>query len=65
MGDEQFEDSGAGELSTGRGTLTGGTGKFAGIRGEYDIEIAFVASPRDGLFQGIGHKKGNWRIATE
>jgi hypothetical protein len=45
--------------------LLGGTGKFAGISGGYDYELAFVASPREGLIQWVGHKKGTWRIVTD
>ena len=46
----------------GTGKLLGGTGKYAGITGEYDYTTAYYASPKDGTFQGVGHKKGHYKI---
>jgi hypothetical protein len=66
-GDQIFEiweesmAAGAAE-STGKGTLTDGTGKYAGISGEYTLTSSFYGSPADGVFQGIGHKKGTYKI---
>jgi hypothetical protein len=62
---ENMEDSGAGGTVNGRATILGGTGKFAGMTGGYDYTLEFVASPREGLTQWVGHKKGHWRIATD
>ena len=50
--------------SAGGGTakLVGGTGKFAGITGEYTFTEEFFGSPAEGVYQGIGHKKGTYKI---
>jgi hypothetical protein len=61
---ENYEDSGIGAI-TGTGTLIGGTGKFAGITGGYDFQLEFVASPREGMIQQVGQKKGHWRMVTD
>ena len=52
------------ETSAGGGTakLVGGTGKFAGITGEYTFTEQFFGSPAEGVYQGIGHKKGTYKI---
>jgi len=59
-GDMLFEDvTEAG--GTGRGKLTGGTGKFAGITGEHAIATTWFSSIREGENQGVGTKTGHWR----
>jgi hypothetical protein len=55
---ETFEETAAG----GSGKLVGGTGKFAGISGEHTITEEVFGSPAEGVWQGIGHKKGTYKI---
>ena len=44
--------------------ITGGTGKFAGLTGEYDVDTSgWYASVREGMQQGVGTKKGTWRMS--
>lgn len=62
---ETIEDTGAGGAGTGKGTITGGTGKYAGITGEHDYTLEFAASPDEGHIQWVGHKKGTWRIGAD
>ena len=67
-GDQIFETweettPAAGVQAKGTGKILGGTGKFAGITGEYEYTSDFFASAKDGTFQGVGHKKGRYRIA--
>lgn len=47
---------------TGTGKLVGGTGKFAGITGEYALTSTYFGSPADGVAQGVGRKKGAYKI---
>ena len=42
----------------GTGTWIGGTGPFQGASGQVDYDNVFLASPRDGVFQGTGTKRG-------
>jgi hypothetical protein len=60
-GDHIFETV---DLSNGigRSKLTGGTGKFQGITGELELTSSYFGSPADGVSQGIGHKKGSYKI---
>jgi hypothetical protein len=62
---ETIEDSGTGGAGAGKGTITGGTGKFAGITGSHDYTLEFAASPGAGHTLWVGHKKGTWRILTD
>ncbi len=62
---ETLEESGTGGAGTGKAVITGGTGKFAGITGGYDYTLEFAASPGEGHFQWVGHKKGTFRIGTD
>ena len=61
---EKFEESSAGNGAPGigKGMITGGTGKFVGVTGQHDLEDHYYASPTDGVFQGIGSKKGVWQL---
>ncbi len=63
-GDMVFETI---EESDGKGeaTITGGTGKFAGLTGEYTLESTWYGSIRPGMNQGIGRKTGTWRRAAQ
>ena len=54
------------EEASGKGhaVITGGTGKFAGLTGEYDFQTSdWYASVREGTDQGIGTKTGVWRMS--
>lgn len=55
---EHFVNAGPGRIAT----ITGGTGKFNGISGELEIEGHYYASPKQGIDQGIGVKKGTLRM---
>ncbi len=44
--------------SRGKSIFTGGTGKFAGVSGELEVESKFYAKPMEGTYQGSGVKKG-------
>ncbi|MBP7000585.1 hypothetical protein [Amaricoccus sp.] len=59
-GDLLFEDV-TEEGGAGRGKLTGGTGKFAGITGEHAITTTWFSSIRSGENQGMGTKTGRWK----
>ena len=60
-GDHVFETY---DVTDGKGTgkLIGGTGKFQGITGELEITTAYFGSPAEGTYQGVGHKKGSYKI---
>ena len=47
----------------GRATWTGGTGRFEGASGEITYETTFSASPRAGVYQGTGMKRGTLVLA--
>jgi hypothetical protein len=53
------------EEASGKGhaTITGGTGKFAGITSEYDFTTTWYASVREGTNQGVGTKTGTWHMS--
>jgi hypothetical protein len=60
-GDRIFEHF---EEAAGRGhaVITGGTGKFAGLSGEYELDTtAWYTAVREGTDQGVGTKIGVWR----
>ena len=61
-GDQIFEriEEAAGK---GHAVITGGTGKFAGLTGEYDFDSVWYASVREGVDQGVGTKTGVWRMS--
>jgi hypothetical protein len=55
---ERFEEA----SGKGHAVITGGTGKFAGLTGEYDLDTsARYASVTEGMDQGVGTKTGVWR----
>lgn len=61
---EQFEFSPQ-ELSPvrmGNGRWLGGTGKYAGLRGEFEIRVRPLRSARDDVSQAIGSKQGSYRL---
>ena len=60
-GDHIFEGI-AFENGSGRGKLTGGTGKFEGISGDLELTTSYFGSPAEGVTQGSGHKKGSYKI---
>ena len=45
------------------GRWIGGTGKYQGLRGEFEISVRPLRPGRDGVAQGIGTKQGSYRIA--
>jgi hypothetical protein len=45
------------------GRWTGGTGKYEGLRGEYEIRVRPLRSAKEGFGQVIGTKQGSYRIA--
>lgn len=62
-GDQIFETYAIGSAtSPGRGELTGGTGKFQGIKGEYVLTYEPMATFAGGHSTGRGTKKGSYTI---
>ena len=54
-GDEVYSELSGGPLATGRhvaGTIVGGTGRFAGVTGAYEMEWQFVIETGEGVVQG-------------
>ena len=54
-GDQVFGEFRGGPIGTGSrftGTLLGGTGRYAGVRGEYEFEWQYVVDAEDGTVQG-------------
>jgi hypothetical protein len=47
----------------GSSTWTGGTGRFEGATGQAAYERSFSASPRAGVYQGTGTKRGSLTLA--
>ena len=66
-GDRLFGDLKGGPVATGRrtvGTVTGGTGRYAGIRGEYEFTWQYVVSEGTTMVQGRATGlKGRFRRA--
>lgn len=64
-GDRIFSELKGGPAQTGRhatGTITGGTGRYAGLQGEYALEWQYVVRAADGTFQGRTSKlEGRYR----
>jgi hypothetical protein len=57
---ERVEEAGG----KGHAVISGGTGKFAGLSGEYEVDASgWYASVREGMHQGVGTKKGVWRMS--
>jgi hypothetical protein len=68
-GDRIFSELKGEPMGTGRriaGLITGGTGRYAGLTGEYFLEWQYVVTAEDGLIQGraVG-LKGKWRRTGE
>jgi hypothetical protein len=54
-GDEVYSELSGGPLATGNriaGTIVGGTGRFAGVTGAYELEWQFVIETEEGVVQG-------------
>ncbi len=68
-GDQVFGELRGGPVGTGRrfsGTFLGGTGRYAGITGEYGFEWQFVIDEDAGTFQGrITGLRGRFRWAGQ
>ena len=64
-GDQVFGELRGGPIGTGRrftGTFLGGTGRYAGITGDYEFEWQFVVDDEAGTFQGrITGLRGRFR----
>jgi hypothetical protein len=56
---ERIEETGG----EGHAVIAGGTGKFAGLTGEYAYTTTWYASVREGTQQGVGTKTGAWRMS--
>jgi hypothetical protein len=68
-GDEIFSELAGGAIASGRrvtGTITGGTGRYAGLTGEYEFEWMYAIEAEDGRIQGraVG-LKGRARAGAE
>jgi hypothetical protein len=63
--DQVFSEFRGGPIGTGArftGTLLGGTGRYAGVTGEYEFEWQFVIESEDGNLQGrITGLRGRFR----
>jgi hypothetical protein len=54
-GDEIYSELTGGPIASGRhiaGTIVGGTGRFAGVTGSYELEWQFVLETDEGVIQG-------------
>ena len=64
-GDQVFGEFRGGPIGTGSrftGTLLGGTGRYAGVTGEYEFEWQYVVDEEDGSIQGrITSLRGRFR----
>jgi hypothetical protein len=64
-GEQVFGEFHGGPIGTGSrftGTLLGGTGRYAGVTGEYEFEWQYVVDAEDGTIQGrITGLKGRYR----
>ena len=61
MIDSALKDcTGAIELSTGQGTWEGGTGKFAGVSGEFTFSLVSYGLQPQGSGQGTGRLEETW-----
>jgi len=64
-GDQVFGEFRGGRIGTGSrftGTLLGGTGRYAGVTGEYEFEWQYVVDSEDGTIQGrITGLRGRFR----
>jgi hypothetical protein len=59
------DEESAGSMSEpgkGTGRILGGTGKYAGITGDYTFTDDYFGSPKDGAYAGAGKKSGSYKI---
>jgi hypothetical protein len=59
-----FEPQQLGPVRIATGKWTGGTGKYAGLRGEFEIRVRPLQAAVDGVVQAIGTKEGRFRLTT-
>jgi len=59
-----FEPQALGEVRIGTGRWTGGTGKYVGLRGEFEIRVRTLKPATEGIVQSIGTKEGRFRFST-
>ena len=55
---QSWEGEPEGFIFKGKGSWIGGTGRFEGASGEVTFEITWLASPREGVNQGTGVRRG-------
>ncbi len=67
-GDRVFSELRGGAIASGvqaQGTLLGGTGRYAGITGEYELRWRWVIQTEDGAISGrTEHLKGRAKLAA-
>jgi hypothetical protein len=67
-GDQIFSELRGEALETGRrwiGTITGGSGRYANMSGEYELTWQYVVRTEDGAFQGrAADLKGRFRLGS-
>ena len=67
-GDRVFSELKGEPLETGRrwiGTITGGSGRYANISGDYELSWQYVIRTEDGVFQGrAADLKGRFRLGS-
>ena len=66
-GDQVFEKvdinkQALGPVIVGKGEWIGGTGKYAGLQGVFEIRHNPLKSPTEGVVQGAGKKIGSYRV---
>jgi hypothetical protein len=59
-----FDKAALGAVVVGKGQWIGGTGKFAGMQGEFEIRHSSIKSAVDGVIQGTGKKVGAYRRSS-
>jgi hypothetical protein len=59
-----FEPQTLGPIRIATGKWTGGTGKYTGLRGEFEIGVRSLQAAVNGVVQAIGTKEGRFRFTT-
>jgi hypothetical protein len=59
-----FEPQKLGPVRIATGKWTGGTGKYVGLRGEFEIRVRPLNPAVDGVVQAIGTKEGRFRFTN-
>jgi hypothetical protein len=58
----EFEPQQLSPVRMGNGRWLGGTGKYSGLRGEFEIRVRPLRPARDDVSQAIGSKQGSYRL---